>query len=163
MWIRKANREDWQEILTIYTRAREYMRQTGNPNQWRTTAPSPQLLSEDIQAGNLYIVTDDVCIHGVFALIPGPDPTYAQIDGAWCNDEPYGVIHRVASAGKRRGILETCLKYCRAQYSNLRIDTHHENRIMQHLLEKHGFIRCGIIQLTNGEPRIAYQSTEKGS
>ena len=28
---------------------------------------------------------------------------------------------------------------------------------MQHLLEKNGFVRCGIIHLANGAPRIAYQ------
>ena len=30
-------------------------------------------------------------------------------------------------------------------------------KIMQNLLEKHGFIRCGIIYVANGTPRIAYQ------
>lgn len=28
---------------------------------------------------------------------------------------------------------------------------------MQHVLEKNGFVRCGIIHLENGDPRIAYQ------
>lgn len=28
---------------------------------------------------------------------------------------------------------------------------------MQHLLEKYGFVRCGIIYLPDGAPRIAYQ------
>ena len=161
MEVRKAKQEDWKEILAIYSRAREYMRQTGNPNQWKDTSPAPRQLTDDIQAGNLYVVVEENCIHGVFALIPGPDPTYKKIDGTWLNDEAYAAIHRVASAGKQKGILSILLQYCAAQYTNLRIDTHHDNRIMQHLLEKHGFTRCGIIHLENGEPRSAYQFVKK--
>lgn len=163
MEIRKANQQDWQEILAIYQRAREYMRQTGNPNQWKNSSPCPQVLANDIALGNLYVVVEGSCIHGVFALIYGSDPTYVRIDGAWLNDEPYAAIHRVASAGKKKGILEICLRYCRSQYTNLRIDTHHDNHIMQHLLDKYGFIRCGTIFLANGDPRIAYQHIGKDS
>lgn len=28
---------------------------------------------------------------------------------------------------------------------------------MQHKIEKNGFTRCGIIYITDGSPRIAYQ------
>ena len=70
---------------------------------------------------------------------------------------PYAAIHRVASAGKRTGVLAQCLDYCIAKHQNLRIDTHFDNKIMQHLLEKYGFYRCGTIYLENGDPRIAYQ------
>ena len=40
---------------------------------------------------------------------------------------------------------------------NIRIDTHRDNRIMQHLLERHGFRYCGIIYLLSGDERLAYQ------
>lgn len=40
---------------------------------------------------------------GTFCFIVGEDPTYAVIDnGKWLNDAPYGVIHRMASNGKRK-------------------------------------------------------------
>ena len=39
----------------------------------------------------------------------------------------------------------------------LRADTHADNKIMQHLLEKNGFTKCGIIHVEDGTPRIAYQ------
>jgi len=41
--------------------------------------------------------------------------------------------------------------------ANIRIDTHKDNRIMQHNIEKHGFTYCGIIYLANGDERLAYQ------
>lgn len=156
MEVRKATPEDIDTILAIYRRAREYMRKTGNPNQWKTTNPPKETLVRDIAQGNLYLLTDKDGIQGVFAMIPGEDPTYGYIEGSWINDAPYAAIHRVASAGSKRGILPACLRYCSQHFGNLRIDTHQDNRIMQHLLEKHGFTRCGLIYLENGEPRIAY-------
>ena len=35
----------------------------------------------------------------------GDDPTYQQIyEGTWLNNEPYGVIHRLATNGKQKGV-----------------------------------------------------------
>ena len=45
--------------------------------------------------------------------------------------------------------------------SNIRIDTHHDNLVMQKVLNKHGFMKCGVIYLKNGNPRLAYHY-EKG-
>jgi len=148
--------------LAIYQRARDYMCQTGNPNQWKDSNPSAEILAKDITIGQLYVLEEIGVLQGVFALIPGKDPTYSYIEGSWLNSEPYAAIHRVASAGLRKGVLADCLAWCGSRYRNLRIDTHHDNRIMQHLLTKHGFTRCGIIYLENGEPRIAYQRISKG-
>lgn len=133
------------------------MRQTGNPNQWKDDSPSQAVLLDDIQKRQLYILEDSLGIQAVFALIPGDDPTYGYIEGSWLNDAPYAAIHRVASAGTRKGVLKECLDYCGAKYSSLRIDTHFDNKIMQHLLDKYGFHRCGTIYLENGDPRLAYQ------
>ena len=157
--IRTATNADWETILKIYIRAREYMRQTGNPNQWKDDSPSLYVLREDIQKKQLFVLEDSDGIQGVFALIPGEDPTYRLIEGRWLNNAPYAAIHRVASAGRKTGVLEVCLQYCQDNYRNLRIDTHEDNKIMQHLLIKFGFLRCGIIYLENGDSRIAYQRT----
>jgi len=35
---------------------------------------------------------------------------------------------------------------------NIRIDTHHDNKIMQRLLQENGFVHCGVIFLTDGSP-----------
>jgi len=97
-------------------------------------------------------------VAGTFCFIQGPDPTYSRIDeGDWLDNDPYWVIHRIASDGSCRGIFEACINWCEKQTPNLRVDTHADNKIMQNLLEKHGFIRCGIIYVANGTPRIAYQ------
>ena len=92
-----------------------------------------------------------------FALLPSPEPTYSYIEGAWLTDEPYGVIHRMASYPEVHGIFSTVIDYAAARYAHLRIDTHRDNRIMQHLIGKHGFTYCGIIWLPDGTERLAYE------
>jgi len=92
-----------------------------------------------------------------FALLPSPEPTYDVIDGAWLTDGPYGVIHRMASYPEVHGIFSTVIDYAATRYAHLRIDTHRDNRIMQHLIGKHGFTCCGIIWLQDGTERLAYE------
>ena len=48
---------------------------------------------------------------------------------------------------------------CFERWPNLRVDTHRDNKVMQHILTKYGFQRCGIIYVKNGTERIAYQMT----
>ena len=66
-------------------------------------------------------------------------------------------MHRIASGGTRRGCASFCLDWALNQCGNLKIDTHRDNRIMQHLLDKNGFTYCGIIYLDDGTERLAYQ------
>jgi hypothetical protein len=159
--IRKANPEDVDEIERIYSKARSYMRDNGNPSQWGTTYPDRSIILGDIKDSHCYVLADDKkIIHSVFAFLPGPDPTYLKIeDGAWLNDDPYFVIHRVASDGVIRGTLGIILQFCLSVSGNIRMDTHRDNLKMQSLLLKYHFSRCGIIHLANGSERIAFQYT----
>lgn len=155
--IRKAQIEDLPRILDIYAHARQFMAKTGNPNQWGTTHPPVQTLQEDIRQGNLYVLTAEEAIHGVFMFFLGEDPTYREIfEGSWLSDAPYGTIHRIASGGSG-GILKAAVAFCSEKCSHLRIDTHHDNRVMQSAIEKAGFQRRGIIYIADGTPRIAYE------
>lgn len=156
--IRKAEMSDLPRILEIYAHAREFMAKTGNPNQWNTTYPPKSMMEADIPAGNLFVV-ENQRIHGVFAYFTEPDPTYAYIEnGAWLDDNPYGTIHRVASDGSG-GVFSAVLAFAEARNPHVRIDTHHDNKVMQHVLEKHGFTSRGIIYLEDGDPRIAFEKT----
>ena len=92
-----------------------------------------------------------------FALLPSPEPTYGRIDGAWLTDEPYGVIHRMASFPEVHGVFSAVIDFAAVRYAHLRIDTHRDNRIMQHLIEKHDFTYCGVIWLEDGAERLAYE------
>ena len=158
MQIRKSCSTDIEGIMKLYSYARAQMRQNGNPNQWEDSYPSKAILEKDIFAGNSYVIEENGRICGTFAFIIGDDPTYEIIEkGYWLNDEPYGTIHRIASDGTITGIFEKCLNYCQTQIANIRVDTHQDNLIMLHLLDKYGFQKCGIIYVRDGTPRIAYQ------
>ena len=110
-----------------------------------------------IRGGCLYVEEAEGKPAGVFAFLLGPEPNYERIDGAWRNSLPYGTIHRVASDGRVPGFFGRCMEFCKKQTANLRIDTHEENKVMRHLIEKSGFAECGIIRVEDGSPRIAYQ------
>ena len=154
--IRKAERADLPRILEIYAYARDFMEKTGNPDQWKKSHPPREMLEADIQAGDLYVV-ENQGIRGVFAYFSEPDPTYANIEGGvWLDDSPYGTIHRIAGDGSG-GVFGAALDFARMQNSHVRIDTHEDNKVMQHILQKHGFQRCGMIYLANGEPRTAFE------
>lgn len=151
--IRLAEQTDLERILEIYAIARKFMADNGNPTQWKNEHPRREILEEDIRLRRLFVVEgEDVC--GVFMFAIGDDPTYAYIEGDWSADAPYGVIHRIAGVGG--GIFAAALEFCAGQIHHLRIDTHADNKPMQHVVEKAGFSRRGIIYVADGTPRIAY-------
>ena len=157
MEIRQAQWCDLPEILKIYETARQFMAANGNAGQWGTEHPKEEILREDVERGQLYAVTRNGSLCGVFALIFGADPTYTRIDGGyWHKEEPYLTIHRIAGNGTVRGIFAACLEFAKQRSSYLRIDTHEKNGVMRHLLEKSGFRYCGIIYVRGSSPRIAY-------
>ena len=65
----------------------------------------------------------------------------------------------MAANGKEKGIADKCIRWCFEQHHNIRVDTHHDNYVMQNILKKNGFEECGIIYTHNGTPRIAYQKS----
>lgn len=160
MYIRSAAAEDLPFLETLYARARSYMREQGNHSQWGESYPlAAQMgdVAEDISLGRSYVCMDGEEIVGAFMLTPGPDPTYAYIeDGAWPDDAPYGVVHRITTGGTRKGAGEFCLRWCMERYETIRIDTHVHNRPMLALLDKLGFVRCGVIYVEDGTPRTAF-------
>ena len=157
--IRKALPADLDVLMDIFEVARRFMQATGNPNQWINGYPGRELMEREVEAGHCFVCIDDRQeIIGTFCFILGEDPTYAYIeDGSWPDQEPYGVIHRLATNGKQKGVSEACLDWCFERWPNVRVDTHRDNKVMQHILTKYGFQRCGIIYVKNGTERIAYQ------
>lgn len=158
MYIRKATTEDLDGIMAIYRAAQEFMIESGNPHQWARIYPSRDLIEEDIESEVCYLACEGETPHGVFALFKGEEPTYRHIEGGkWLNDEEYVTVHRIAGDGKVHGIFDCAITYCKAISDNIRIDTHKDNVVMQKLIEKNGFVKCGIIYVRDGSPRIAYQ------
>ena len=161
MRIRPSTHSDLPQLLQIYETARRFMQQTGNAGQWVDGYPKEELLISDIKRGHSYVcLNENNEIAGTFYFIVGEEPTYLNIyEGSWLNNDSYGVIHRIASSGKQKGIAETCINWCLEKCGNLRIDTHRDNKVMQNIMQKLGFTYCGIIFLENGDERLAYQKS----
>ena len=160
--IRLAQTNDLPAIESIYETARAFMRANGNMHQWVNGYPQRELLEGDIAGGHLFVIEENGVLHGVFAFILGNDPTYDYIEnGQWLNDKPYGAIHRIGGDGAVKGILAKALSFALQFTDEVRADTHADNRPMQGALTKAGFVRCGVIYLENGDPRIAYHYSKE--
>ena len=158
MRIRVARYDDIPRIMEICGEARNIMRADGNMTQWTGGYPSVDIIKADIDASVGFVIDVGGQLEGYFAFVQGVEPTYHKIDGGWIDDNfPYCTIHRLASTKNSRGIARACFEWCWGHCCNLRIDTHSENRIMRHCIESFGFFYCGVIHLSNGDPRLAYQ------
>lgn len=156
---RHATITDLPAIMDIMEVAVAFMQTHGNPNQWVNGYPSEELISKDIADHSGYVVIDEMSVVvGYFVFKAGPDSTYARIyNGWWLNDNPYHVVHRIAAHPNTHGVFSAVMHYCLSAGSDIRIDTHRDNRIMQHLVDKYGFVYCGIIHTSSGDERLAYQ------
>lgn len=147
--------------MEIFAAAKQIMRASGNMHQWNDGYPSREVVMRDIDRGHCYVMCENESIIGTMALIPGPDPTYSYIEGAWPGDEPYYVIHRIATAAPGRNVAKRMYDWAFEHILEngcnvIRIDTHRDNCIMKHILTKYGFTMCGVIYLEDGAPRDAY-------
>ena len=147
------------DIMKVMEAAKGIMRQSGNMHQWGEGYPSESVIFSDMERHGGFVIEDAGRIVGYFAFLPSPEPTYSNIyDGEWLDDtQSYHVIHRIASYPDAHGIFSSMMDFCFSHDANIRIDTHKDNLIMQHNIEKHGFTYCGIIYLANGDERLAYQ------
>ena len=158
MEIRKTKIEELDVVMEIYAYARQFMADHGNPNQWKKTNPPRERVEQDILEGKSHVCVERDEILGVFYFAKEIDPTYVTIyEGQWKNEREYAVVHRIASAGKAKGVGSFCMNWAYEQFPNVKIDTHRDNVVMQNMLKKNGFQYCGIIHLANGEERLAFQ------
>ena len=115
--IRKSTLADLPTILNLRDQAREIMRSYGNTFQWPDGYPRDDMFKKDIEVGGSHVMLDEEGrIVGTFAMLPSPEVTYNKIyNGQWLDDEPYHVIHRIASTQHSH-------RYARGQY-------HHAQRL----------------------------------
>ena len=137
------------------------MRSCGNLHQWNDGYPSADIIRKDIASGYCFVACKEDRIIATMSLIPGPDPSYAHIEGRWPDEDPYYVIHRIATAAPGQNsayeMFDWAFGHIRSEGIDIiRIDTHRDNCIMKHVLTKYGFQECGVIYLANGDPRDAY-------
>ena len=167
MEIRKTTTADEGALEALFCEARATIAQLGI-DQWQNGYPSLAVIRNDSALARSYAVTDGEQLIGTFVLIEDGEPTYDTIYGGdWKtgnDNNSYLAIHRVAVSVRMRGkgISTAILNYAERRARalgrvSLRIDTHEGNVVMRRMLEKHGFLFCGVIYLENGDPRVAYE------
>lgn len=164
MQIRHAQLSDLSAIWQIIQDAIQARKEEGS-DQWQDGYPNPQVLEDDIQKAYAYVLCSKDEILAYAALIFGedPEPAYASIDGAWLSNQPYVVVHRVATAKKHKGkgiatylfreIEKIALE---KSYFSIKVDTNYDNLAMLKLLDNLEYSYCGIVVLPGGE-RKAYE------
>ena len=164
MEIRKSTEKDFDSMLKIYRRARAFMAENGNPNQWGPTNwPPEELLQRDIAQGKSYVCTHNEKVIGTFFFDFGKDieNTYIIIeDGKWVDDSAYGVIHRLAGSGEIKGTAEFIINWAYEKCGHLRVDTHGDNKVIQNIMKNLDFVHCGTIYVEEDNyPRLAYEKS----
>lgn len=160
MELRKATQKDVSSIMHIIELAKTYFKENGI-DQWQNGYPNLESTLQDIEEGNSYVICEEDEVIATAAIIDGYDPNYAIIEnGAWLSDEAYVCVHRVACLPtyKGQGIAGKFLNYAKTLgKKSVRIDTHEDNLSMQRMILKNGFTYCGVVYMSDGAKRFAYE------
>ncbi|MDO4758968.1 MAG: GNAT family N-acetyltransferase [Rikenellaceae bacterium] len=148
---RKATHTDLTAILTILEAAIRRLGAAG-VDQWQHGYPNRERIEADIEEGVGYVIEQEGEVVAYGAVIFTGEPSYREIEGAWLtHEEDYVVVHRMCVADKvvgcgfGRSFMQQVEALARGRVRSFRVDTHADNRVMQSLLPKLGFQRCGII------------------
>lgn len=162
---RLTEKKDLTQVLKIINDGIAYLKMQSSPQWQNGQGPDEAKILKDIAAEASYVLMLDGEVVGTCTLVTAIDPAYEKIDGKWLTEGKYVAIHRVAMSQQHRGIgLGTTLLQAainqskKLGFDNIRIDTYPKNKPMLHLIEKAGFIYCGMIDFgyENGE-RCAFQ------
>lgn len=164
MKFRKSVKTDIDGIMNIIKQAQAYLKGLGI-NQWQNNYPNAEIINNDIDNNNSYVLLKDDKIVATAAISFDGEKTYDSIyGGQWISNNEYAVIHRIAVDNNYKGsglapqIIKNAEQLCLSKgvYS-IKVDTHEENLSMQKMLKKNGFQYCGIIYLKDGSKRIAFE------
>ncbi len=167
---RLSEARDVPQILAIITQAQAYLAAQGI-DQWQNGYPDEAVIKSDIARGVGYVLDRDGVVRGIAAIVFDGEPSYRAIhDGAWTTPEPYACIHRIALDASFRGtgladaLMAEADRVIRARgITSVRIDTHPDNQVMQRMLARNGYQRCGVIYIEgsteHGAARVALEKS----
>lgn len=166
MKLKQATMSDYDQIMAILKDGANQLAESG-VNQWQGDYPSPDQIKEDIENGWAYLaVSQDEETVGALAIVPAPDHAYDELHGEWLKDtDKYIVIHRVAIHSNHAGhgyatkLFNEVINQVRDSHpeiDSIRVDTHEDNKVMQHLINKMGFKKVGELHGVYRPDEISY-------
>ena len=154
--------EDVPAIMTLVEAAVRRLAAMG-VDQWQDGYPNRGRIEQDVAEGIGYVIEEADRVVAYGAVIFTGEDAYRAIDGGWLTEEEnYVVVHRmcvaeeVVSQGFGRRFMEAAEQFSRGRVRSFRVDTHADNRVMQSLLPRLGFTRCGTIRI-DGRPFEAFE------
>lgn len=164
MEFRQASERDVPQIMDIIKQAQRYFKEQGI-DQWQGDYPNEETIQKDIAHQHGYVLVKDNHLVATVAVSFDGEKNYETIyNGTWLSNQPYAVIHRLAIDNDMKGkglssvMLAHIVEMCRQKGINsIKVDTHEENASMQKLLEKNQFHYCGIIHVSDGSERVAFE------
>lgn len=151
MTFRQATKTDLSAIMTILEAAIRRLGAAG-VDQWQHGYPNRARIEQDVAEGIGYVIEEEDRVVAYGAVIFTGEEAYRAIEGRWLTEEEnYVVVHRLCVAdevvghGFGRRFMEATEQLARGRVQSFRVDTHADNRVMQSLLPRLGFTRCGII------------------
>lgn len=164
MEFRKSLECDVDKIMLIIKQAQDYFKEN-NIDQWQNNYPNTETIRNDIRNNESYVLIKDGEIVATTALSFNGDSNYDHIyDGKWLSNDKFAVIHRIAVDNTYKGlglsseIIKMVEKIClEKEVHSIKIDTHADNLSMQKLLKKNDFKYCGVIYVSDGTPRVAFE------
>lgn len=159
---RKAALSEITPIWEILQQAIIRRKEDGS-EQWQDGYPNPQVVQNDIEKGQGFVLLEEKTIIGYSAVLINDEPAYAKIEGKWLTNDDFIVIHRVAISEKYLG--KGLAKMIIGQIENfaldnniysIKADTNFDNIPMMKIFENLGYTLCGEVYF-RGSPRKAYE------
>lgn len=145
--------EDVPAIMTLVEAAVRRLAAMG-VDQWQDGYPNRGRIEQDVAEGIGYVIEENDRVVAYGAVIFTGEDAYRVIEGRWLTEEEnYVVVHRMCVAeevvgqGYGRCFMEAAKQLSRGRVRSFRVDTHADNRVMQALLPRLGFTRCGTIRI----------------
>ncbi len=166
MNLKQTTLKDIPVIMSIISDAQSYLKDLGI-DQWQDGYPNEEQILIDIKNEDSYVIdNEENAVMGTVVFTTKIEPTYQNIEGDWITkgDSKYGVIHRLAVSDEFRGygVAKYVFQFCedelvKSKVQSMRIDTHRRNSGMQKLITSLGYEYCGVIILSSGAERLAFE------
>jgi GNAT superfamily N-acetyltransferase len=160
--LRKATLSELPQIWEILQDAIEQRRQEGS-TQWQDGYPNELSVTNDINNGYGYVLTENDSILCYAAIIFGIEPAYEEIVGKWLTNGDYVVVHRVAVSklAKGKGIATKLFQKIedlalQQKVCSIKVDTNFDNVPMLKILDKLQYTYCGEV-FFRGAARKAFE------
>lgn len=157
----KAMLGDEALCMEIIADGRQFQQEQGFV-QWTEAYPILPDIAEDIETQRAWLLREGDTVLGYLCLDFDGEPAYDAITGgSWLCDEPYAVLRWLALNARGRGLtrvlFDLAAERSREQgITYLRLNIGLQNSRMQHILEKVGFEKRGII-IFQGSGKFAYE------